>query len=142
VSKKLRRSKNIESADIGLVRDVIWKKSLQDRDTTLLCSIRKSLIKKIPGLTEEFNKHSRYFGYWVGAEKDRAYIYIQKKKMVIDLCISRAFAKDLRRAGFRVRPRHNFQGRAGWLTGWHVPYSAEDLDQVVKWLCKAFEENL
>jgi len=142
MSTKLRRSKNIESADVGLVKDVIWKKSLQNRDTALLCSIRKSLIKKIPGLTEDFNKQSRRFGYWKGCDADKAYIYVQKKDLRIDLCISREHEKDLQKQGYIVKYQNNFQGRAGWLTGWHVPHSTEDLEQIVNWLCKAFEENL
>ena len=35
-----------------------------------------------------------------------------------------------------------FKGQAGRLTGWQVPQSTTDADRVVKWLCKAFEENL
>jgi len=142
VSKKLRRSKNVESADVGLVRDVIWKKSLQDRDTTLLCSIRKSLIKKIPGLTEEFNKQSRYFGYWVGIEKDRAYIYVQKKKLIIDICVKTSHTRDIRREGFKAKLRGNWQGQADWLTGWQVPHDTKKINVVIKWLLKAFKGNL
>lgn len=142
MGKKLRRSKNIESADIGLVKDVVWKKSLQDRDAALLCSIRKSLIKKIPGLTEEFNKQSRYFGYWTGTDKDRAYMFVQKKGLRIDLCISRKNEKEIRKKGFKVKFVNSFQGRAGWLTGWQVPHSSNNVETIVKWLCKAFEENL
>jgi len=142
MSKKLRRSKNIESGDVGLVKDVVWKKSLQDKDIALLCSIRKSLIKKIPGLTEEFNKQSRYFGYWIGDERDNAYIYVQKKGLRIDLNISRKFEKDIRKEGFNIKYINNYQGRAGWLTGWKIPHSTQDVDAVVSWLCKAFESNL
>lgn len=142
MSKKLRRSKNIESAGVGLVKDVIWRKFLQDRDTALLCSIRESLIKKIPGLTEEFNKQSRYFGYWTGADKDKAYMFVQKKGLRIDLCISRKNEKEINKEGFKVKFVNSFQGRSGWLTGWHVPHSTTKVDYVVNRLCKAFEENL
>jgi len=142
MSKKCRRSKNIVSANVGLVKDIVWKKSLQGRDTALLCSIRKSLIKKIPGIAEEFNKQSRYFGYWQGTEKDKAYIYVQKKNLRIDLCISRKHEKDLQNQGYIVKYHNNYQGRAGWLTGWLVPHSKKDVKLVVKWLCKAFEQNL
>jgi hypothetical protein len=142
MSKKLRRSRNIESADVGLVKDVVWKKFLQDRDTALLHSIRKLLIKKVSGLTETFNKQSRYFGYWQGTEKDKAYIYVQKKNLRIDLCISREFEDNLKRAGFQVHYVNNYQGRTGWLTGWKVSHSATNVNLVVNWLCKVFEENL
>ncbi len=140
MSKKRRRSKNIESADVGLVKDVVWKKSLQGQDIDLLCSIRKS-IKKIDGLTEAFNKKSRYFGYWTGTDKDRAYIYVQKKGLRIDLCIKnkKKNEKEIRNKKFTVKFVNNFQGQAGWLTGWYVPYSKKNSNVVIEYLSKAFE---
>jgi len=147
MSKKLRRSKNIESADEGLVENEVWekslKKSLQYRDIAFLRSIRESLNEKISGLTEEFNKKSRYFGYWTGTDKDRAYIYVQKKRLRIDLLISRKFEEQICQEDedFEVHHVNNYQGRAGWLTGWYVPYSTKNINVVVKYICKDFEGN-
>ncbi len=129
-------------AQRGLLNDMTWRRTLKDYPTSLICLIRERLLKKIPGLTEKFNSNSRYFGYWIGDDKDRVYIYVQKEQLVIDLCISFDFATTLNKQGFRVKTRDNFQGQAGWLTGWHVPHSAEDLEQIVHWLCKAFKSNL
>jgi len=126
----------------GLLNDTTWWRTLKDYPTSLICLIRERLLKKIPGLTEKFNSNSRYFGYWIGDDKDRVYIYVQKEQLVIDSCISSDFATTLKKQGFKVKPRDNFQGQAGWLTGWQVPQSTTDADSVVKWLCKAFEENL
>ena len=149
MSRKRRRSKNIESADVGLVKDIVWqkslKKSLQDRDIAFLCSIRESLNEKISGLTETFNKKSRYFGYWTGTDKDRVYIYIQKEDLRIDLLISRDFEEEIRQEDedFEVHHVNNYQGRAKdrWLTGWYVPYSTKNINVVVKYILKAFEGN-
>ena len=126
----------------GLLNDTIWRCTLKNYPISLICLIRERLLKKIPGLTEKFNSNSRYFGYWIGDDKDRVYIYVQKEQLVIDLCISSDFATTLNKQGFRVKARDNFQGQKGWLTGWQVPQSTTDADCVVNWLCKAFEENL
>ena len=126
----------------GLLNDTIWRCTLKNYPISLICLIRERLLKKIPGLTEKFNSNSRYFGYWIGDDKDRVYIYVQKKQLVIDLCISSDFTTTLNNQEFRVKARDNFQGQAGWLTGWQVPQSTTDADSVVNGLCKSFEENL
>jgi len=126
----------------GLLNDTTWRRTLKDYPTSLICLIRERLLKKIPGLTEKFNSNSRYFGYWIGDDKDRVYIYVQKEQLVIDLCISSDFTTTLNKQGFRVKTRDNFQGQKGWLTGWQVPHSTNKIEAVMKWLCKAFEGNL
>ena len=143
MSKKPRRSKNIESAHEGLVKDTAWEKSLekflQKQDLDILCSIRKSLDnKKIHGLTEAFNKKSRYFGYWTDTDKDRAYIYVQKKRLRIDLCIKDKDKNEIRNK-YDVKFVNNYQGQDGWLTGWHVPYSKKNRNVVIEYLSKALK---
>ncbi len=126
-----------------LLNDTTWRRTLKDYPTSLICLIRERLLKKIPGLTEKFNTHSRYFGYWKGQQKDKAYIFVQKKTLCIHLFISRDYEGEIRRAGagFEIRYSHNFQGRAGWLTGWYVPHSTKNINVVVRYLSKAFEGN-
>ena len=126
----------------GLLSDRTWRRTLKGYPTSLICQIRERLLKKIAGLTEKFNSNSRYLGYWIGDDKDRVYIYVQKEQLVIDLCISSDFATTLNKQGFRVKARDNFQGQKGWLTGWQVPQSTTDVNFVVNWLCKAFKSNL
>jgi len=133
------KAKYLVYAKIGLVDDRIWEGPLENYPTDLVCSIRKQLMKNIPGLTEKFNTNSRYFGYSTGTDKDRAYIYVQKKGLRIDLHISRDFEANLKEEGFEVHFVNNFQGRAGWLTGWRVPYTTS-IERVMKWLLKAFNE--
>jgi len=126
----------------GLLNDTTWRRTLKDYPTSLICLIRERLLKKIPGLSEKFNSNSRYFGYWIGDDKDRVYIYVQKKNLRIDLCISRDFEEKIHREGFKVHYVNNYQGRARWLTGWQIPHSTNNIEGVIKWLCKAFERNL
>ena len=139
MAKKPNRSKNVILADAGLLKDSVWKQALQGYSTFLVSSIRKKLLSEIPKIAEKFNTNSRYFGYWTGTDKDRAYIYVQKKGLRIDLCISREFEIDLRKAGYKVGYVNNFQGRAGWLTGWKIPHSTKDLNFIVQWLCAAMK---
>lgn len=134
-----KKAKYVIYAENGLLADNAWKSKLRRYPTSLVCSIRAALADRVPGVTEKFNSNSRYFGYRIETDKDRAYIYVQKKKLVVDLCISPNFTKKLRHMGFKVKFRNNFQGRAGWLTGWQVPQSTLNLEPVVKYLCKAFE---
>ncbi len=158
-------------AEIGLLEERYWRAPLKKCPIELLCVIRKQLLSAVPRLTEKFNPTTpglRYFGYKVrnrDAAKndfskrsygpDKAYIYIQKKNLRIDLDIRKLdivskFEQELRKAkfeqklvkaGYEVRPSNNYQGRAGWLTGWYVPQSTTDVKTVLKWLCKVFEQE-
>jgi hypothetical protein len=60
------------------------------------------------------------------------------KELCILLDISRDFEGQIRIAGFEICFINNFQGRAGWLTGWRVPHATENIEAVLKWLCAAF----
>ena len=138
-----KQAKYLVCAEKGLLKDSVWKRILKDYPTDLVCSIREQLLKKILGLTEKFNTNSRYFGYWTATgETDRVYIYVQKKNLRIDLYISTEREADLQKADFEVRYVNNFQGRAGWLTGWRVPHTTKNIKTVAKWLLKAFREDM
>ena len=123
----------------GMLSDTTWRRTLKDYPTPLICQIRERLLKKIPGLSEKFNGNSRYFGYWIGDDKDRVYIYVQKQNLVIDLHIEPSYVSELEKEGFVIKQRDNFQGQAGWLTGWHVSHDTKKISVVIKWLLKAFE---
>ena len=132
---KANRGKNpkyLVCAEMGLVDNSVWERPLKNYPTDLVCSIREQLKKKVPGLTEKFNTNSRYFGYWTGTDKDRTYIYVQKKDLRIDLYISwNSEEAKLEEEGFEVRVINNFQGKAGWLTGWRVPHTPEIIETVM-----------
>jgi len=142
--KRGKQAKYVICAEKGLLKSSVWKRKLKDYPTDLVCSIREQLLKKVPGLTEKFNRNSRYFGYWTSADKDKdkAYIYVQKKDLRIDACISQDLEPDLQKAGFEVRYVNNFQGKVDWLTGWRVPHNTTNIKTVVKWLLKAFREDM
>jgi len=129
------RNENVVSLDRGLVKDDMWKEHLDGFETGLVVKIRKRLLEEVPGLAEKFNSgQNKYFGYKRGNARDSFYIYVQKKGLLIDVCIPRDFEVDLKRAGFSIKHRENFQGRAGWITGWRVPHDWEAVNEITKWL--------
>jgi len=135
---KGKKTKHLVFAQQGLLEDSTWKSALKGYPTELVCRIRRELSSKIRGLNEKFNLRSRYFGYWTGNDKDRLYIYVQKKYLRIDLCIDGEHEKDVKKDGFEVVFVNNFQERANWLTGWRVPHTTEKIENVLKWLWMAF----
>jgi hypothetical protein len=139
--KRGKKGKYLVLAKKGLVEDSVWKRTLKNYPTDLVRSIRVQLLKEVPGLTEKFNTNARYFGYSTGTDKDRAYIYVQKKCLLINLNISRDSEAGLREANFEVRFIDNFQGKTGWLTGWRVPHTTSNIETVMTWLLKAFNED-
>lgn len=136
-----KKSKHVVRAEKGLVKVHVWKRILKNYPTDLVCSIREQLLEKVPGLIEKFNTNSRYFGYWTGRDSDRVYIYVQKKGLRIDLNIGQGSETDLQEAGFEVRFTDNFQGKAGWLTGWRVPHNTKKIKTVMTWLLRVLNED-
>ena len=140
MAKKRRgkKAKYVVYAEKGLLEDSKWRSSLKSYPTKLLCRTRRELVKRVPGLNEKFNRRCRYFGYWSRDGEDRLYIFVQKKRLNILLRINRYFEKAINKNGFEVHFINNFQGRAGWLTGFRVSYDAKNTNTVMKWLLKAF----
>jgi hypothetical protein len=134
-----KKAKYVVYAKKGLLEENKWRRALKNLPTELVRRIRRELARRVPDLNEKFNLNSRYFGYWRGSDEDRLYIFIQKKRLCILVCISWDFEKQIREKGFEVRFINNFQGRPGWLTGWYVPHDTKDMDTVMKYLCMAFK---
>jgi len=138
----MAKSDNVFIAAKGLVPVSVWQVVLTESEGSLVGKIRQALLKSVPDVAEKFNGGKlKYFGYQRGDSSDAAYIYIQKKGLLIDIRIPRDFEEDLRRAGFEVKYRSNFQGRAGWLTGWHVPHNWANVNEVTKWIRLALERD-
>ena len=137
-----KASKYIIYSEKGLLCDNQWKLYLDGHPIELLTELRRQLKEISSKLIEKFNYNSRYFGYCIGDDKDKVYIYVQKERLRIDLCIDRENEENLKSAGFNVKYVNNYQGRSGWLTGWRVPHNTKKINVVVKWLLKAFEGNL
>jgi hypothetical protein len=108
----------------------------------LVILLRKDLASRITTIREKVNGKIRYFGYSTAKSSDRLYIYVQLKKVVVDIKVDRDRAKKLQSQGFKVTFRHNWQYKAGWLTGWEIPYDGLIKNQVRKavldFMCQAF----
>jgi hypothetical protein len=137
----ISNEQNVIDSGGGLVCDKHWKPFLESCSVDLFLRLRRDLYHKIEGLTEKFNKQSKYFGYSVKEGSDVLYIYIQKENLRVDLRIDRKHETSITQAGFKIQYADNFQGRADWLTGWQIPQDTKQVDIVIKWLLKAFEKK-
>ena len=133
------KNQNLIAVDQGLIDKVHWADCLRGYPTELFLDIRHFLRQNVDGLSEKFNRNSRYFGYRKKDGSDVLYIYVQKHRLRIDLNIDRKYKAELQKLGFTVNYVNNFQGRAGWLTGWQVPHDMDKTEQVKNWIHKAFE---
>ena len=87
------------------------------------------------------NLNRRYLGYGLAGGTDALYIYVQKKGVLIDMRVSADRADELRRQGFDLRPRDNYQAKAGWLTGLFVPHDTDRIEEVVSLAVGALQEE-
>ena len=126
-----KNSGNVVIADAGLLPDEILWHVLKDYPQELVAGLRKRLAADCPRLREKINRKSRYLGYSNGGS-DAIYVYVRKNDLLIDIRLSADLADDLRRAGFEVRPRDNYQGKSGWLTGLIVPHDTDKAGDVAK----------
>ena len=131
---------NVVIADAGLLPDEILWDVLKDYPQELVAGLRKRLTADCPKLREKFNRKSRYLGYSNGGS-DAIYVYVRKKDLLIDIRLSADLADDLRRAGFEVQPRDNFQAKRGWLTGLIVPHDTDKADDVAKLAIEALSSQ-
>jgi hypothetical protein len=127
----MRQSRNLIRTEAGLLDDAVIRKHLAGYPLELIAQLRKALAAGIPGLREKLNTHLRYLGYASG-KSDALFVYFQKSGLVIDARVSPARAEELRAKGIVVRPRENYQGRAGWLTGVRVPYDTPHIDAITR----------
>jgi len=138
----MKTSENVRIAESGLLEERFWRSDLKRYETGFLGKIRQALLQKVPGLAEKYNRGKvKYFGYRREGRKDSVYVYVQKKGLRIDLNLPRNFEDDLKQAGFTIKHQENFQGKAGWLTGWRVPHGWERIEEVIKWLRLALERS-
>jgi hypothetical protein len=143
--RKPKRAK--ESGDQSLVNggtglvdvDQIRQK-LKSYPLELVLQLREKLISAFPKLREKLNPRSRYLGYSNGDHSDAVYVYLQKKRLLLDIRVSGEEAENLRMQGIKVVPRNNFQCRAGWLTGVSVPYDTDKLDIIIDLVSSALTE--
>jgi hypothetical protein len=125
----------------GLRSDEEIRRFLHGRPTELIFHLREQLARGFPHLREKINptKGGAYLAYG-NKGTDALYLYVSKKwiRIVIDLPTSRS--DDLKRIGFEVlEPNKGWQGIAGWITGWKVPYDTKNVDTVVAWAREALQ---
>ena len=132
------RRDEIEQAEKGLLPDErIWH-ILEGCPTSMVLEFRLRLAAQCPALREKLNpKNVKYLGYANGSHSDAVYVYIHKEHVTIDVRVPSEQASKLRVLGFTVKPRGNFQGQVGWLTGWVVPYETDKLDVVLDYALRA-----
>jgi len=123
--KRGARGESVIRSD-GLLSDEVLAAGLGGRPPELVLWLRKRLAAKCRGIKEKLNPRSRYLGYARRGRSDALYVYLQRQCLVIDIRLSADRAGQVRRLGFEVRPRRNYQARAGWLTGIRVPYGTQN----------------
>jgi len=134
------RGDSVIRSSKGLLADDVVAEGLAGYPTGGLMCLRKCLAEECLGLREKFNRRQRYLGYATGPA-DAAYVYVQKRRLVLDLRLPPEQADEIRKQGFEVIPRDNFQGRAGWLTGVRVPHDTDKKDLLSGLVLKALKEE-
>ena len=137
VSQKL--SDNVVKCDRGLLpKEMLWD-AMSSYPLELVMKLRDRLNAKCVGLREKLNRNSRCLGYVTDGRSDALYVYVQKKRLLLDVRVSDDRVEELRGKGFEVRPRDNFQAKSGWLTGLLVPHDTDNLDQIVELAIEALQ---
>lgn len=119
----------------------IAPEALRGYPLDLVFDLRKQIAETQPTVREKLNSNSRYLGYGLPAGSDDLYVYVQKEGLVIDVRLLPDRADELRRLGFQVRPRKNYQARAGWLTGLLVPHDTDKRQEIVALALEALREE-
>jgi len=122
--KRGARGESVIRSD-GLLPGEVLATRLGGCPPELIVWLRKRLAATCQGLQEKLNPRGRYLGYARRGRSDVLYVYLQRQRLVIDIRLPADRAGQVRRLGFDVRPRLNYQGRAGWLTGIRVPYGTQ-----------------
>lgn len=140
-TSKHTRKGNVFSQDAGLLPDEVVRGALRDMALDLAFDLRSGLVAGCPELREKLNSASRYLGYGLVGCSDAVYAYVRKGGLVLDIKVPAKRGDDLRRLGFQVRPRQNYQGKAGWLTGLVVPKGTDRLAVVLRLSLEALQPS-
>jgi len=131
------RSKNL----ISPVTDAVLRKYLAGYPQDAVSALHHRLMKERSGLRDKFNTGSLYLGYAEG-KSDALYVYVKKKYLVFDVrAPAEEYAVEMKRQGFEIQPKSNWQASAGWLTGLRVPHDVKKLAPIVKLALYALEKH-
>jgi hypothetical protein len=134
---------NIEITPIGFMfNDVKLLNTFTIEQLKCISNIRKNLFQKIPSLREKINKNSKYFGFKVDKNKDSIYIYLQNKKMIMDIDISKEYKNWFIKRGFTIKERDNYQQKAGWITGIIFNYDCNKSDEIEEVMMAVLSNDL
>lgn len=123
----------------GLLPEEALKTGLHGYPTDLIFYLRGRLAECCPTLREKFNPNGPYLGYGLVGGSYDLFVYVQKNDLLIDIRLPADRAEDLRSQGFDVRPRNNYQARAGWLTGVFVPHDTDNRELLVALALEAMQ---
>ena len=101
--------------------------------------LRYELRESFPNLREKINTSSKYFGFGINDSKDRFYIYLQARRMVLDIDIPYTRKEELIQSGMLIVERNNFQARSGWITGIRMNYDCSDFNAIKSLVIEALE---
>ena len=134
---------NVEISPIGFMfNDAKLLNTFTIEQLKCISNIRKNLFQKIPFLREKINKNSKYFGFKVDNNKDSIYIYLQNKKMIMDIDISKEYKNWFIKRGFTIKERDNYQQKAGWITGIIFNYDCTKSDEIEEVMMAVLSNNL
>jgi hypothetical protein len=141
LGKPAKAPGNLALQEKGLLPDDRLRSGLRGFAIDLVVALRSQLAAACPKLREKLNTNTRYLAYGLTDGSDALYVYVQKRAILIDVRVPADRADELRRRGFDLRPRDNYQAKAGWLTGLFVPHDTDKLSEVVSLALEALQED-
>lgn len=121
-----RKSENFEFGD-PLIEENKLRVLLSGFKSGFVMELRETLVSQFPALHEKFHTEQNYIGWWLDGDEesndaDRVYIFFEKDAMSVRIKLTRQREQEIKDLRFDVVPSKNFQGKAGWITGWKIPY--------------------
>ena len=131
---------NVIKTESGIIFDsVLFVEIFHRYNIDCISKLRRELLEEVPSLYEKINKKSKYLGYGKGNESNIFYIYLQNKKMVLDIKLRYEMKQELLNRGFKIHEKNNYQSRSGWVTGIHIDYDCSNFMAVLRILIEALK---
>ena len=141
VDKGIYMSNVIKQGEGILFEKIFLNKVFNNKEISCINKLREKLIIRFPNLREKINKSSQYFGFSTSDNSDSFYIYLQKKKMIMDINIPYAQKEKLLIKKFTIIERQNYQFKMGWITGIHIDYDCNQIEDVFELAVLALSTN-
>ena len=141
MSKGIYMSNVIKQEEGILFEKIFLDKIFKNKDISCINKLREKMILRFPNLREKINKSSQYFGFTTGNISDSLYIYLQKKRMVIDINIPYTQKEKLLTKNFTIIKRENYQYKMGWITGIRIDYDCTQMEDLFEFIVLALSRN-